>query len=667
MSLNFVNAVPPAVFHEDDAPRPRRLRGALLILVALVAIATLLALFVLGSFVQASMDARDAVVSARSALAGADLSLARTEAAEAERAFHRARTSWKFFGWMKILPIADEAYVNTATVLSAGEDLSRVFGTGLDQVLEVFRLLPSSEELWPWKGRLGSLLALWPDVDEQTRQLLLQRIHSLLPDVELARADVSAIADVLGGRGAASASRWVGLSPEQLQTTVRQLENVLDQAIPWIAVAPKLAGADGDSHLLVLLLNNSELRPGGGFIGSFAVADMRAGLLEGLTHYDVMAVDGPVLKSWRVEPPTPLADYLGVPAWFMRDANWSPDAAVAMENTVRFMRQELAAEGTKAPFADEPFTAVIGVNVTFAQDLLRIVGPITIDRETFTADNIPEAINESVEFGFVDRGVPPNRRKEVIGKMIREMVDRVTELDAWQWNAVLAAAKRRTAERHVFLWSEEEDLERLLDAYHLSGRLPPTKEGEDTLMVVDANLASLKTDPAVERSLAYAFEEQPDGGLEATTTMSYRHTENFSKMVTRYRTYVRFYAPLGSTLLSGTGADSQWNVDEELGRTVFGAFVSIEPLTARDVTVRYRLSDAVAESARVGSYRLSVLKQAGAQDIPLTLDLQFGTRIVHATPPEEAVAWGDRSYRLNTLLDQDKTFYVELPPEKNRD
>ncbi len=67
-------------------------------------------------------------------------------------------------------------------------------------------------------------------------------------------------------------------------------------------------------------------------------------------------------------------------------------------------------------------------------------------------------------------------------------------------------------------------------------------------------------------------------------------------------------------------------VTEELGKTVFGGFISIEPGTSHVLTLEYYLSDQMAEQVKKGEYNLLVQKQLGASAYPLTLDLDFGKK-----------------------------------------
>ena len=179
-------------------------------------------------------------------------------------------------------------------------------------------------------------------------------------------------------------------------------------------------------------------------------------------------------------------------------------------------------------------------------------------------------------------------------------------------------------------------------------------------MYVDANLASLKTDPVVNRSIQYDVFRNESGTWIGRTSVTYDHTGQFDWRTTRYRTYARLLVPEGTTLIRTVGFLEGPDIAQEVGLTSFGGFVVIEPGQIQTVVFEYRLSDRVVESIAKQHYQLRVLKQMGARDYPLTLDLDFDKNVLTALPAENRNAWGDDVYHLNTKLTQDLFFEVGL-------
>ena len=452
-----------------------------------------------------------------------------------------------------------------------------------------------------------------------------------------------------------------------------QTQEVLDRVSRFANLIPAFSGINGTNHFLILFLNNAELRPAGGFAGNYGIMTVSKGNIESIKTADVYALDRASAQTVTEPAPYPLQKYNETPLWFFRDANWSPDWSISAKKFIEtFLRESnsLAPDvRMRVPSADK-IDGVIAFTPTFAADLLRITGPVTVDGQTFTPENIFEKLEYQVEQGFAKQGIPESQRKEVIGDLLQSVVADLSHIPLSDWSRVGFALEHAFQSRQFFAYHTNLNTETVLSKVGWAGNY--TLETPDVQMLVDANLASLKTDPVVDRNIKYELFHNTSGDLVGRTTVAYTHKGSFDWKTSRYRTYARLYVPKGSQLIRVTGAlqnDRIKNpkgdvgtadVSEELGMTVFGAFTSIEPGQTRALVFEYKIADVVKIAIQQGSYGLTVFKQNGAHANALTLDLNFGKNVLHATPPEDPKDWGNAHYRLNTTLDQDRTFEVAL-------
>ena len=249
---------------------------------------------------------------------------------------------------------------------------------------------------------------------------------------------------------------------------------------------------------------------------------------------------------------------------------------------------------------------------------------------------------------------------------MEEIVHRLTLLPADQWPEVIAALMDGLKQKEVLLYAHDPVVAAQLHAYGWDGSLEMNTLA-DTLLWVDANMAALKTDSVMQRALSYTIRGEGDGNAVATVRMQYKNTGHFGAFTTRYRSYVRVYVPEGSTLIrvdgsladdktkNPTRAPSPVAVSTELGRTVYGFFVAVEPGESRTVSVSYRLPAYIPAQVSRGIYRLFLWKQAGMPTIPLTLDMHFDKTVIRATPAETKNHWFDRAYQWTGTLAQDMT------------
>jgi hypothetical protein len=435
---------------------------------------------------------------------------------------------------------------------------------------------------------------------------------------------------------------------------------------------PSFAGLEREQNVLMLFLNNTEMRPGGGFIGSYGIATFDSAELVNLETHGVMNIDQPANEFHNTTPPEAIQKYLTNDTWFFRDSNWSPDFAVSCEQGLQLFYNETAGapEGTVLTQPYKTFDAVVGLTPTFVSELMKIAGPIELDGQVFNSENITETLEYAVEYGFQDSGIPYEQRKEIIGELATILKDRLFDLPADQWAQVFATVGQALENKQVVIYSPDSTIHQVIANKDWAGRVFPGET--DTLMVVDANLASLKTDPAVERTIDYSIVPELDGGYRARVDITYDHQGEFDWKTSRYRTYTRVYVPLGSELISSEGSlanDKLKNPDlnpgtvdvtEELDLTVFGTFTSIEPGEIRTLSFEYKLPDSVAEAIDQDMYQLDLIKQIGAANHNLNLELDFDKTIKAAYPGEEPDQYGDDLYRLSTKLDQDIQVTIEL-------
>jgi hypothetical protein len=411
---------------------------------------------------------------------------------------------------------------------------------------------------------------------------------------------------------------------------------------------------------LLLFLNNTEIRPGGGFIGSYGVIRISNGIPELLKTEGTEILDHSVPEALYSIPPAPLQKYLKISKWQFRDSNWSPDFTESTKKSLELYRLE------KGLLASE-LDGVIAFTPTIMHHLLELTGPITVQGLEFTSTNFTRQLEHEVEYGYKDRGYTFSERKQIMRPLALAILRHVATDALTRWSDYTALVPKFLAEKQVILYSLHADEQKVITDHDWGGEAPHLKN-EDFVMWVDANLGALKTDLVMDRSLSYTFKPLSNGQYQATVAMTFRHTGVFDKFTSRYRDYARVYVPSGSKLVSSSGAmdadksTAPGKIDQgsELGRQWFGAFISIEPGKTKTLSFTYLLPKQVVEEIKNGSYTLLVEKQLGAEGHRLTLGLDFGTTLASAYPGEDRSKHGDARYDFVTNLLIDRQFSVVL-------
>lgn len=452
-----------------------------------------------------------------------------------------------------------------------------------------------------------------------------------------------------------------------LKTTVASLREqfphivqALDQAIPATHIIPAVLGYPKEKSYLFLLENNTELRPGGGFIGTYGVMKVSSGEIVSLKTDNSYNLDDNAKKLTPIAPPPEIQKYLKQKVWYFRDSNWSPDFPTSAEQALFFYQRE---------GGQRNIDGVIAITPTTVSALLRLVGSIKVGNETFTADTFLDQLQKYVDLQYKANGKTDSQRKDIIGVMTSELMDRLMKLPVTKWKDVFLTLSQQLNEKQFLMYMKDRAVQGLIVEQNWGGAIDRT-EGSDSILIADANLASLKTDLVMARDYEYTVTPDEQGAV-ATLTIHYRHTGKFdwrtSWRISRYNTYVRIYVPNGSTLITAQGAQlrersnaaGEVTTTTELGKTVFGAYKSIEPSTTSDLTLTYRLPTNVAQTLRSGTYRLAWQKEAGMTTPNMKLTLREQNSIQEVTGLDKAEKISDSALSFTGTLPQDRIITVK--------
>jgi hypothetical protein len=439
------------------------------------------------------------------------------------------------------------------------------------------------------------------------------------------------------------------------------IEKIIGQENKDLAkILPVFFGLDQPITYLVLFLNNTEIRPGGGFIGSYAVLSVDKGKINLVVVEGTETLDSKAPMEWKSVPPAPISDHLKVKKWFFRDSNWSPDFEVDAKRALEFYTAE---GGTSAGNID----AVIAITPTVLEKLLELIGPVSVQNISFDSSNVVEKLEFEVEYGYDDKGIIFADRKQILKPFMNILMQRIKTKASVDYIKFLDLFKSLAQEKHIMVYAVNPDAQKIIEKLEWGGNVVDA-EG-DYLLWVDANLAALKTDYVMDKILSYTIsKDEKTKKYIATATMKYIHNGKFDWRTTRYRTYARIFVPNGSELLSSNGA-MKWDrtaaagsVDQgqELEKQWFGAFISIEPGDSKELSFSYILPENISDSIDDGVYTLYVQKQLGVVENKLTLDLNFDKSIKAAFPAESADHSEDNRYQINSDLRLDRSFKLEF-------
>ncbi|MCA9365155.1 MAG: DUF4012 domain-containing protein, partial [Candidatus Moranbacteria bacterium] len=303
-------------------------------------------------------------------------------------------------------------------------------------------------------------------------------------------------------------------------------------------IVQKLTAQDGQVRTyMILLQNNHELRPGGGFLGQYAIVKVKDAQVLELFVEDANIADQRITAT--VTPPAPLQKYLDIKKWKLRDSNFSPDFPTNVEKAKYFYRLSGRASS---------FDGVVAVNTDVFNHVLKLTGPITVPgySRTFDSENGTLLLEELVEKNYLGEDVPAElkqNRKSIMKAMAPLIIEKLSGLNNIPRVSEMALEELRN--KNIMLNFQDTELQAVAESVRWDGAVAQEWAG-DYLMVVDANIGAFKSDYYVKRRIEYNVDFTGQETL-VTLYVYYNHTATRGDWRTRdYRSYTRVYAPEGS-------------------------------------------------------------------------------------------------------------------------
>lgn len=483
------------------------------------------------------------------------------------------------------------------------------------------------------------------DLSPEKKAAFLQSLIALEPELNGLKANLSLALYNLN-----SIKRFGILWPlrKQLDAARRQIadgENLLTESLPVIRLIPAFSGYPEPVHYLIMLQNNDELRPSGGFLGSYVRADIADfGEIKRLEADDVYHLDMPAIGKTSFAAPAPISKYLKVDNWYLRDANWSPD----WPQSARQIQTMFQAESAAAGQSEAPLDGILAITPDFVANLLRLTGPITVRGESYAPENMQALLQYNVEIAYKEGDISSWDRKDIINELINALQEKILSLPLNKYPELASRLNESLKRGDILIYFNDPKRQNLAQNLGASGEIKMVNG--DYLMVVDANLAAFKSDAVMQKNIAYQVEKKSER-LQANLKLNYYHNGGFDWRTTRYRSYTRVLAPLGSELIRLSGletaeADIISYDDDSLQKHVFGFFWSIEPGKSKEISLEYYLPSNLSDILRTNNvYTLYVQRQPGSRINNLSFSFNPDKNIIQTSPQSlEGEIKSERAY-----------------------
>lgn len=485
---------------------------------------------------------------------------------------------------------------------------------------------------------------LKPIKNEREKQEIITRINYLKSDVEEIENNLKVIF-----------YKTPGFFLEKHKKEVTQIKELINIFKLLIKHEKDLFGASEEKKYLLLFANNRELRPGGGFIGSFGLIRVADYSLKEIKIYDVYDADGQL--KIHIEPPEPIKKYLHQPHWYLRDSNFSPDFYENYQKAKFFLSEE---------FKWLNYDGAVLLTTSAIEEILKSFGDLYLPdfKENINSNNFFIKAQMYAEKNFFPGSI---QKKSFLSSLMRQIIINTENASLPK---LLFSLKTLLDEKQIVIYLENQNLQKIIDNLSYSGRIIKprcTISHEDCindyLFFYDANLGVNKADYFISKQIVYYIKINPDGKISQNLTLEYLN--NSPSMVFPggiYRNYFQLIFPKTQSIDQITkdgilieNYDVYPSMDDFFQR--IGFYFEVQPKRKATIKIIFRPNINLKKGKQI--YQLIIQKQIGAKNHDLILNITL-PKNVSLINQNFIPLVKNNDFVYNSILNADKIFFMEF-------
>jgi hypothetical protein len=383
------------------------------------------------------------------------------------------------------------------------------------------------------KARVGLYQRLFGKNDQELTELipqLTQSTEKLYQELSLLQAELKT-------------SKKKVFNPQQ-QQQLKQFEKELIEYRKELAKTQKLnpllsqlLAKEDKRNYLIILQDNQEIRPTGGFIQAVASATLKRGQVIDDQIINVNEIDSQL--SGKIDAPSEVKTLLGEENLYLRDANWDPDFPSTANRISWFYKQTV----------NKQVDGVIGINYFLVKELLKDWGELTVVNyeEKITANNLFERLNYHAN-EEKDQELEQNFQVSVL----ETVLNKLKTLSKEETKTALNTLAKSLENKETLFVPSSEEIAPTFEALGWTGSIvQPNCPGEfnqatqcliDSVYQVEANVGINKVNPYVSRKVTHELSIKAEDKISHLRKISFNNKakSKFWPLGT-YKLYLRLY------------------------------------------------------------------------------------------------------------------------------
>ncbi len=516
-----------------------------------------------------------------------NVALASDEIARTQKLLDQTKKNFHFLLPLKIVPIVNWYYDDADHLLNAASD-------GLESGQIIATSLKPYADILGLKGTPGGAPTSASD-KIKTAVLSLGKITPQIDKIEVSLNAMKKEVDQVDPNHYPTF-----LFGKTIKTQLASLKTFTDDsaigitdAKPLIKTLPSLLGADKPKQYLMIFQNDKELRPTGGFITGYAVFKVDQGSISLQRSEDIYPLDDSIPNKPKA-PAAILKYFPGVYQLNLRDSNISPDFMVSMK-TFKSMYQQ--SDG------DQNIDGIIAIDTNVLVSTIKILdNQVQAGGQTFTTDTDPHCNCPQVIYALENSISRPvnyvkTARKSLLGDLLSAIMTKaLTSSPKKYWGPLFQTMITSSSRKDILYDLYDDQAQQGIEALNAAGQVKPF-EG-DYLYINETNFSGAKVNIFMQESVDNAYSVTGDGTITKTVTIHYKNPYPPSDcslksgglcLNAEYRDWVRILVPKGSQLTSSTGSQVKMTQYDDLGKTFFEGFVTVQTQGFNTLTLNYTL------------------------------------------------------------------------------
>jgi len=435
--------------------------------------------------------------------------------------------------------------------------------------------------------------------------------------------------------------------------------------LPVIKTLPELIGTPKEAKYLLLFQNNTEIRPTGGFIGTYGTVSISNGEIGEIFTDNTYNLDR--ASKVKIAPPKYLKDYLKIQYLYLRDANFEPD----YEETAKYIVDLYHKESQN----QYPITGVISITPDVLQSVIGYFGEVEAMGLKFNKENSTDLLNYETKFGYwKDKNIDVSQRKIIIQKLADVLFEKIKSLSINELKNLAYVISDNLDKKQMLMYFKNTDVQKLVTSNNWGGKFLDSTNS-DYFAVVDTNVLSGKSEPYIDKNLDYDLKFVGDD-LIATLSLTYRlRYDDYLKndvyqddpgYLQEYKSYTRVYVPSGSWLNSlqkNDGPATRNNIDytDKNGKASFGFYLTVPKNTTVTYKLEYKLPKELADKFKT-EYSLIYQKQAGSYGNKLNINIDLNKSVKSYQVSNQGdliVSSYNKKFNINGFANNDKVINID--------